>query len=110
MATEMRQVNGMTVMRYGIIGTDALIYSAWEPDTGHSTITRIDDQRVGRVGTRRLTSELDALPARSAERYSAVDSWHADQYTAAYAAIESAFPESAGGTHSMGEVTTHVTR
>jgi hypothetical protein len=87
-----------------IAGTKITVYSAWEPCSLHlhSTITLIDGEWYGRVGTRPLTAELNSLPA-SDERIKAVDAWHEAQYQEAYAAIEAQYPGLTGH-KSMGEI------
>lgn len=101
---ETRKANGLTVARYRIAGTTAIVYTAWEPYARHSTSTRIDQRNMGRVGTRQLTDELDTLPAWSNERARAVGQWHGAQYEEAYAAILVAFPEATDGLRCMGEI------
>jgi hypothetical protein len=111
---------GVVVKRTRIIGTATVIYDAWEPTRlmdatdGHSTICSGSDCAragwLGRVGTKRLPRELDALPANSTERLLAVRSWHAQEYDRAHAAILDAYPElgDAIGIRSMdmGEIVT----
>jgi hypothetical protein len=83
-----------TITRHEIIGTNTVVFEAWEPyrNNSHSTITRLKGEAHGRIGTRRLPTELDALPAYSDERLAAVTGWQQDQYDEAYAAILDAFP------------------
>ena len=99
------------VRRTRIIGTRLDIYSAWEPSTpfgGHSTITSEETPEgvkwFGRVGTERLPKELDALPARSEARFTAVREWQRNRYRRAYELIVAAFPEAAAGREAMGEI------
>lgn len=116
MAREYRQANGLTVEKFNVIGTDLWIFQAWEPSGRaangrpwrHSSLTTIDaccEQTMGKVGTRDLTPELEALPAYSEERFAAVTAWHEAQYQEAYTAILAAFPEAALGRRSDGSVT-----
>lgn len=105
MAQDQRQANGLTVVRYGITGTDLTVYTVWEPYAQHGTSYRLDEANVGRVGTRRLPADLEALTAYSSERSKAVGAWYAAQYDEAYAAIVTAFPEAADGRRDMGEIT-----
>jgi hypothetical protein len=72
------------------------------PEGSHSTITTIDGQWHGRVGTARLPAELDALPVGAA-RFAAVDAHYRQQYALAYRLIRRAFPE-VQGKEDMGEV------
>jgi hypothetical protein len=63
-----------------IIGTDRIVYSAWESSsyTGeHATVTTIDGEVFGKIGTRRPTN----LPASPIERMDA----SYDHYAAEYA-------------------------
>ena len=97
------------IRRIEIIGSTETVFEVYEPTTGvmagdHSSITRIGDQWYGRLGTRRLTPELAALPAMSDERIAAVDAFHAEQYEEAYRLICSIFPEARTGRRSMGEI------
>lgn len=110
--SEQRTANGMIVQKVAIIGTSIRDYSAWELTSpvgasmfGHSNITTIDGAWYGRVGTRRLTAELDALPAYTSERSAAVQCFHAAQYAEAYCAIVAAFPETKDGSRSSGVIT-----
>lgn len=101
--------NGMVVHRYGIIGTRSVVYAVYEPSAvcgKHSTITHQFGQWYGRVGTRPLTPELDALKAMSQERFDSVGAFHEAQYQEAYKVIESTFPEVSnyGQYRSMGEI------
>lgn len=113
MGTEQRQANGLTVEKYNIIGTHLWVYGAWERTSalgsryeGHSTIQSANDGGwLGRVGTRRLTPELDALAPYSQERFDAVCAFYDAQYAEAYAAIVAAFPEAAEGRRDAGEIT-----
>lgn len=98
---------GTTVMRNRIIGTDTVVWSAWEPYDGHSALTWIDGEKVGRIGTRRLPADLDALPAYSDERIRAVRAWHEAQYQDAYAAIIATVPWLTGYKTDMGEIVKH---
>lgn len=99
---------GEVIQKTRIIGMNLDVYSAWEPteDHAHSTITTFEDYGpwYGRVATRRLTPELDALPAMSRERSEAVGRWHEAQYEEAYALILAAFPEAANGRRSSGHI------
>lgn len=86
--------NGTTVTRMQIIDTGSTVYEAWEDDSAgnHSTVMTIDGRRMGKVATRSLTPELDALPARSQERWDAVKAFHVSLYTEAYVEICKAYP------------------
>lgn len=93
------------VKRTRIIGTDQVVYTAWEPYDRHGTMTTIDGKLYGRIGTRPLTAELDALPRGTRERVLAVDSYHRAQYGEAYDAIVAAYPEAGmDGVYGMGEI------
>jgi hypothetical protein len=107
-------VADIRVVGTDIIGTGIRVYSAWEPSKigsgGHSTITWCADSKgwFGRIGTGPLPRDLDALPARSAERSAAVRAWHAAEYDRAYAAILARHPEAGSGRRDMGQI--EVTR
>jgi hypothetical protein len=111
--SEQQIANGLIVERYNIIGTRRWVYDAWEPSErngempfSHSTIRTVDGRWMGRIGTRRLPAELEALPAYSSERARAVGAFHEAQYEEAYAAIIAAFPAAEHGCRSMGEIAT----
>jgi len=106
-----REANGLTIEAHDIIGTDLMIYSAWEPSCwlpegghAHSSLQHIDGVLMGRVGMRRLPAALEALPAFSDARLTAVQAWEGEQEHEAYAAIVAAFPEAAFGRRSSGEI------
>lgn len=109
---EERTVGEIVVTRVRIAGTRCLVYSAWEPSqdgTYHSTITHRGAVRYGRVGTRGIPAELDALPY-GAERARRVRAWYDADYARAYPLIEAAFPEAAlGERRGMGEIEVFVT-
>lgn len=105
-------------------GGSGVTYSAWvrthDAGSEYSTFTSSgnfalpqagEGQRVtwyGLVTTRRLTPELDALPARSDARLAAVQAYHEALRQEAYAAILAAYPEIAGlAEFSRGEAKTN---
>jgi hypothetical protein len=106
------------VTKSRIIGTDYVVYTAWEPDgygAGHSTITYerfpftgwpdlTQFGKWGRVGMERLPQALEDLPAGSDERGRRVREWQAAQYERAYNIICDAYPEARSGRRSMGEI------
>lgn len=109
--------NGVLVKETRIIGTDTKVYEAWEPDDGgrtadstlslfgHSTITSIDGQWYGTIGSRRLPQAMDDfLPKRSQLRSDRVACWQQNQYNEAYTYIETAYPEAKNGRYSMGSI------
>ncbi len=74
-----------------IMGTSTTVYEAYEPSSvagNHSTITTIDGEWFGKIATRRLPAEINAMPI-GLERSAAVDAFHKARYAEAYAAIES---------------------
>ena len=106
---EMKRLGDKVIKKYSVATTDLVVYEAWEPSAimgKHSTITSIDGQWYGRIGTRYLPPELERLP-RGDERSRAVGKWHEDQYEEAYNLIIKAFPEAEAGRRSMGEITLH---
>ena len=94
----------MTITKTKILGTTITVYAAYEPYAGHSTFTHLNGVRVGRVGSRQLPAELDALKSMSTERSTRVRAWQAAQYEEAYAAIIAECPEATNGERSMGEI------
>jgi hypothetical protein len=122
MTNETRRIGDFRIHRYNIIGTNLWVYDVYEPTAaprigngfGHSTFTSnnmFSESKhawFGKLGTRRLTPELDALPAMSAARSEAVQKFHNDQYDEAYRLIMEAFPEAAKGHRSMGSIEIQV--
>jgi hypothetical protein len=102
-------VDGHLVWRFRILGTTTWVHQAWAPVAGlfgapYSTLTHAEDRWWGKLGSERLTPELDALPALSAERSRAVRAWQDARFEAAYPLIVRAFAETAGGYRSQGEI------
>lgn len=112
MAAEFRQTpTGSVVQKIQIIGTQLFVFSAWRPVAGlgaaceaFSSLTETDGQWLGQIGRQRLPAELDALPAYTDQRATAVQQWHQRLYQWAYEEIVTAFPEAAGGHRDMGEI------
>jgi hypothetical protein len=102
----------MRLHTYKVIGTQLTIYEAYEDYDNHSSIMTFDGKWMGRVGTRRLTEELEALPAYSDERIQAVTAWQEAEYEEAYDFILSQVPELARvETHkNMGSIETYFAR
>lgn len=110
---ETKRIGDKVIKKYSVAATDLIVYEAWEPSAimgRHSTITSIDGEWYGRIGTRYLPTELEELPAGSEERLRAVGKWHEDQYEEAYRLILEAFPDADAGRRSMGEITLHWSR
>ena len=83
------------------------IYSAWEPGKvmgNHTSITRIDEEWYGQIGSRMLPAELEALPAYTQERLDKVQAWQEAQYTEAYHAIREEVEVPGSARYSMGEI------
>lgn len=88
-----------------ILGTREVVITAWEHDQptkennfhNHSTITHFEVdgkvQRFGKVATRELPDDLNALPAGSDERIRAVQHYHSELGREAEIAIHAALPE-----------------
>ena len=95
---------------YSGTDTEVYVYSAFVPTPSimggpFSTVTTIGEKWYGQLGTeRQLPAALEALPARSEERYTAVSEWHKLKHDQAYLVIEQAFPETLGGSHEMGRI------
>jgi hypothetical protein len=100
--------NGVIVKRYSIICSPTVVYSAWEPQNGHHTVTTINGVWMGRIGTDKLPNELEALRPMSQERSDRVRPWIAQTYERGYENILAAFPHLAEIEHrsDMGEITT----
>jgi hypothetical protein len=98
---------GYIVQRYKILGTDIHVHAVWERYSNHSTMTTINGEWYGRIGTRRLPAFMEALPAMSDERSRIVGEWHDAQYAQAYEMILRAFPELIPTRQSMGEIETY---
>ncbi|MGE5571096.1 MAG: hypothetical protein ACM3S5_18835 [Rhodospirillales bacterium] len=121
LSDETRVVAGCLVRRFNICTTRTWVYAVYEPtelaghdDDAHSTVTtfeghvgRLSDGRStnwwGRLGTRGLPSDINALPVGEA-RSNAVAAYHDKQYALAYRLILAAFPEAADGRRDMGEI------
>lgn len=107
MATTTKTLDsGIKVQRTEIIG-GGVTYSAWAPSSltgNHGTISTIDGAWYGRLGTERLPADLEALPAMTEQRSTAVRAWQNTRYEAAYEAILEAFPGAFGGRRTMGSI------
>ncbi len=84
-----------------IIGTDRVIFSAWEPTAlmarvgaGHSTITH-DGERgwLGRIGTSALPAEIDPIPVGPARSFAGRRGSNEHEHRRAYRALIGAHPE-----------------
>ena len=109
------RVGDLWASAYRIIGTPHVVFDCYEPARGyesHSSFRTVDGRNMGRVGTRRLPAEIDALPGpytygatdRGAARLAAVNRWHEGQYEECYRAICAAFPEACDGKRRSGEI------
>lgn len=108
------------VCRTPILGTDTVVYSAWEP-TGsaltaqHGTIRSrrdLDETAtgwLGRIGTKQLPAQDNALPV-GPSRSAAVRHWYATEYDRAYAEILRCYPHLASDATRMdsGEIEERV--
>ena len=118
---KVRLESGVVVVRYRIIGTSMVIHKAYEPTVlsglnweegkpAHSSLTSFDEYRhehgvfYGEVGSRRLTPELDSLPAMTQERSEAVKAYHRTNYARAFDSILAAFPDARHGVWRDGEI------
>jgi len=105
--SEYKHVGEKTVHKYNIIGTNLVVYNAWEPSSvmgKHSSITFIDSKCYGQIGHRHMPPEIDALPAGSQQRIDEVHKNYEEQYQEAYRIIIEAFPEAAAGNQDMGDI------
>ena len=104
---EHKAVGDKMIDKYSIIGTNVIVYQAWEPSGvfgAHSTITTIDGKWYGRIGTRWLPPYLENMLAGSLERIQTVSKWLKDQYEEAYKLILQVYPEASSGMRTMGEI------
>ncbi len=79
-----------------IVGTDVVVFSVYEPSTmfgPHGTFTHEGDDCWGRIGTRRPSKEVLAMPVCADERVTAVKAHYAAEYERAYPLIVEVFPE-----------------
>lgn len=106
------KVEGMKVY-----GWDATVFSVWAPvdrmiGGSYQTYTTIDGETYGRLGTERLTPELEALKPMTNERFTAVKAFHTANYLRAYQIIEEAVPgisTMASARLDMGQIEANVT-
>lgn len=111
---EWRTVAGFQVNRIGIIGTDCIVYSVWEPSSlagKHSSVTTNPfGEWVGEVSTREHPPEIKSMPVKTAngeyceKRFAAIDAWRKGLYETCRMAIVAAFPEAAAGKLISGEI------
>jgi hypothetical protein len=112
--------NTIRIERTRIIGTDTVVFSAWEPSKctlapnawSHSSISALGgDASWGMVGSRHLPIHLATLPAMSAERSAAVHAYRAREYQRAYALIRAEHTDiPADSTEDMGEIIATIPR
>lgn len=98
--SEYKHIGDKVVHKYNIIGTNLVVYNAWEPSSvmgKHSSITFIDSKCYGQIGHRHMPPETEALPAGTEERVNAVTQNYREQDEEAYRVIIEAFPEAAAG-------------
>ncbi len=97
------------VCRYTIIGTSSVVYNVWEPEVRgvceHSSLSFIEGElhdsrgqrnrstQWGRLGTRQLPANLEAMKPMSDERMIAVDAYHELQHDFAVELIRPVYPE-----------------
>ena len=104
------------IRKINILGTNTYIFSAWEPTIlkgtnytpiipSHSTITNINGQWFGRIGTREVTPELNSIPV-GIKRFEKMKQYREKQYNEAYEAILVEYPELKGLNlkYDMGEI------
>lgn len=79
-----------------MMGGDHVHLSAWEAGLlfgDHSTVTTFDGNWYGKIGTERISPEIEALKGGSPERIAACDRHRAYHCERARIAIAEAFPE-----------------
>lgn len=90
----------LVVQRIPIIASSTVVFTVYEKTVfdldargGHSTITTFDGHEgwYGRLGTRRLSDEINAIPVGE-KRFEAVDGWQRAQHQEAYEAILAVYP------------------
>lgn len=105
--------------RYNIASTRVFVYCVYEAMDRHSTITTLDVPAdhpraqkdtfkprtyawFGRLGTRPLPSDIEALPyaGPDCERVKRCEAWRDAQHAEAVAILHAAFPESMNATKS----------
>ena len=78
-----------------ILGTRFVVFTAYEPKSDHSTITTFEingkPQWYGKVSTRNITPELDAL--KGMDRYNAVKAYYRGLEAQSNIIIMSIYPE-----------------
>jgi hypothetical protein len=106
--SETKVVGDVRVHKASIAGTrNLIVYAAYEPSSyfgPHSSLMTLDGQTCGSLPSRRLTPELDALPAMTEVRFRAVDAYHQKNCEEAYQAIVAAYPEAKDGRRRAGEI------
>jgi len=98
--------SGLIVKRFRVIGTQTVVYQAWEPSGirgRHSSVTTVDGQWYGKVGTDPDPALYDHLPVGD-ERSRNLQQAYQERYAVAYQAIIEACPETADGHRSDGEI------
>lgn len=98
------QLNGKFVHRYNIITTPHWVYTVYEPDNrDHTSLFYEGDQRLGKISSRKLPPEIDALPV-GPTRWDAIKVWRDQLDEQIGALINLAFPETAGIRCKDGEI------
>lgn len=99
--------NGILVQRWRILSTQFVVYRAYErmSDMGsHQTIQDTDGVWYGTLYSRRDDGAYAHLKGGSVARIAAVHAQYAKNAAEAYDAIVAAFPESADGTRTHGDI------
>ena len=81
--------------RVPIIGTDRVVYSAWQLGQNYSTITHLDPENpvwFGRTGTEHVPPRINAIEEGLC-RIREFHNWRQSTYETAYEVILTAFPE-----------------
>ncbi len=92
------------IERTMIWGSRQVVYSVWEPYSGHQEQKTIDGKTWGRIGSRQLPAHIDRLEG-GALRMEAISDWYYDQWYEAYAVILDTYSEAGKNcTAAYGEV------
>lgn len=89
-------MNNVIVNRFQVIGTNYIVYQAWEPCpsimNAHSSITHFGDALYGKITSRPLPEHFKAMMPGSNERSKAVREWYQSLYAESIAAILAKYP------------------
>lgn len=101
---ETKQVGKYIVSRHQVYTTTLVCYDVYEPakvdtDSTHSFYQTFAGKHYGQISSRRLPADLEALPAMTEARLSAVNEWQKANYAEQTAVILEAYPHLQGIAH-----------